>query len=296
MKEGTNKSKIIFITALVCIALCIPIGIILGRTLLGKNESNKTNNNVVNNTNENISNNTEDEIEINGVSYIRSEVVYDISVIDKKLNGFSLEDLNNVDVYGDEDWNNDSENLNRYDLLLGMSISNENYVKNLVKFVLLKMNVAKGELNKKYMNFKVSTNEFSNILNRFSKKNITENDLIGLTIENGNSIKCDAKECNIYNPFSVPTILLHSGNIILSKKLEDLTLKLGYVYFLGEDNFCKYYSDFSQTKLLKEINTNIDLTGSYKYCQDNYNSNEYTSVTFNFESNNLGGYRLLSIK
>lgn len=51
MKEETNKSKIIFITALVCIALCIPIGVLLGRTLLGKNESNKTNNNVVNKQN-----------------------------------------------------------------------------------------------------------------------------------------------------------------------------------------------------------------------------------------------------
>ena len=50
-ERGTNKSKVIFITALVCIALCIPIGIILGRTLLGKNESNKTNNNVVNKQN-----------------------------------------------------------------------------------------------------------------------------------------------------------------------------------------------------------------------------------------------------
>ena len=51
MEKGTKKGKIIFITALVCIALCIPIGIILGRTLLGKNESNKTNNNVVNKQN-----------------------------------------------------------------------------------------------------------------------------------------------------------------------------------------------------------------------------------------------------
>ena len=49
MEKETNKSKIIFITALVCIALCIPIGVILGRTLLGKND--KTNNNVVNNQN-----------------------------------------------------------------------------------------------------------------------------------------------------------------------------------------------------------------------------------------------------
>ena len=40
MKEETNKSKIIFITALVCIALCIPIGVLLGRTLLGKNDKN----------------------------------------------------------------------------------------------------------------------------------------------------------------------------------------------------------------------------------------------------------------
>lgn len=51
MEKETNKSKIIFITALVCIALCIPIGVLLGRTLLGKNESNKTNNNVVNKQN-----------------------------------------------------------------------------------------------------------------------------------------------------------------------------------------------------------------------------------------------------
>lgn len=49
MEKETNKSKIIFITALVCIALCIPIGIILGRTLLGKND--KTNNNFVNKQN-----------------------------------------------------------------------------------------------------------------------------------------------------------------------------------------------------------------------------------------------------
>ena len=49
MEKETNKSKIIFITALVCIALCIPIEIILGRTLLGKND--KTNNNVVNKQN-----------------------------------------------------------------------------------------------------------------------------------------------------------------------------------------------------------------------------------------------------
>lgn len=49
MKEETNKSKIIFITALVCIALCIPIGVLLGRTLLGKND--KTNNNAVNKQN-----------------------------------------------------------------------------------------------------------------------------------------------------------------------------------------------------------------------------------------------------
>ena len=49
MEKETNKSKIIFITALVCIVLCIPIGVLLGRTLLGKDESNKTNNNIVNN-------------------------------------------------------------------------------------------------------------------------------------------------------------------------------------------------------------------------------------------------------
>ena len=51
MEKETNKSKIIFITALICIVLCIPIGVLLGRTLLGKNESNKTNNNVVNKQN-----------------------------------------------------------------------------------------------------------------------------------------------------------------------------------------------------------------------------------------------------
>lgn len=58
MKEETNKSKIIFITALVCIALCIPIGVLLGRTLLGKND--KVNNNVVNNTQNIIDKNSDD--------------------------------------------------------------------------------------------------------------------------------------------------------------------------------------------------------------------------------------------
>ena len=55
MEKETNKSKIIFITALVCIALCIPIGIILGRTLLGKNDKNIFYNNQINNELENSS-------------------------------------------------------------------------------------------------------------------------------------------------------------------------------------------------------------------------------------------------
>lgn len=62
MKEETNKSKIIFITALVCIALCIPIGVLLGWTLLGKND--KTNNNVVNNTQNIIDKNSDDYKEV----------------------------------------------------------------------------------------------------------------------------------------------------------------------------------------------------------------------------------------
>ena len=69
MEKETNKSKIIFITALVCIALCIPIGVLLGRTLLGKNESNKTNNNVVNKQN---------IIDKNSNEYKEAEKVYNM--------------------------------------------------------------------------------------------------------------------------------------------------------------------------------------------------------------------------
>ncbi len=57
-EKKANNGKIIFITAIICIVLCIPIGIILGKTLLGKND--KTNTNVINNANKiNNANNTQ---------------------------------------------------------------------------------------------------------------------------------------------------------------------------------------------------------------------------------------------
>ena len=293
-EKKANNGKIIFITAIICIVLCIPIGIILGKTLLGKND--KTNTNEINNANNTQNIDSDEKILINGEYYFRSEVVSDINEIDDKLNGFSFDDLNNVDVYGDDGWNNDSQKLNRYDLLLRMSISDENYLYNLIKFVLLKMNVAKGQLNKKYMNFNISISELINILNRYSKITISKNDLDGFIITDGNSIKCDSKECNIYNPGSFPTVLLNSGNIIMSKKIQNTTVELGYVYFWGDDNSCKYYKNFKQTKLLKEIDTDVDILGLYTYCKNNYNSNEYTTIIFDFESNDLGGYRLSNIE
>ena len=92
MEKETNKSKIIFITALVCIALCIPIGVILGRTLLGKNESNKTNNNVVNKQNnltnkiDNVIDNTSNIINntINNTQNIDSDDLYEVENFDEK--------------------------------------------------------------------------------------------------------------------------------------------------------------------------------------------------------------------
>lgn len=92
MEKETNKSKIIFITALICIVLCIPIGVLLGRTLLGKNESNKTNNNVVNKKNnltnkiDNVIDNTLDIINntINNTQNIDSDDLYEVENFDEK--------------------------------------------------------------------------------------------------------------------------------------------------------------------------------------------------------------------
>ena len=111
MKEETKKGKIIFITALVCIALCIPIGIILGRTLLGKNESNKTNNNVVNKQN-NLTNgiidNTQnklDDIQNNKYEKITKEEV------DKIINKFAMIFFN-ISYTHDLYFNSSTHNLN----------------------------------------------------------------------------------------------------------------------------------------------------------------------------------------
>ena len=96
MKEETNKSKIIFITALVCIALCIPIGIILGRKLLGKNESNKTNNNVVNKQNIIDKNSNEYKEYINIVNILKenkevNNLIEEIKSLEKKATKLEYE-------------------------------------------------------------------------------------------------------------------------------------------------------------------------------------------------------------
>ena len=77
-----NKNEKLFIVAIVCIILCIPIGIIIGKSLINKNDT-------VNNVNEN--NVTENESVKLKYNYSESDIITDNSIVTSLLSNIGLD-------------------------------------------------------------------------------------------------------------------------------------------------------------------------------------------------------------
>lgn len=165
MKEGTNKSKIIFITALVCIALCIPIGIILGRTLLGRND--KTNNNVVNNT-QNI-------IDKNSNEYKEAEKVLNSFEKEFKISYKNLYNGNyNIKNISDEDKLKSVIKLMENDGLIKGSCEND---RDIITYD--KLNEYLNSFNSKVLNIESNVKYNEDKIKRLTKQ-YTNNEVISL--------------------------------------------------------------------------------------------------------------------
>lgn len=81
-----NKNEKLFIVAIVCIILCIPIGIIIGKSLINKNDT-------VNNVNENATENnvTENESVKLKYNYTESDIITDNSIVTSLLSNIGLD-------------------------------------------------------------------------------------------------------------------------------------------------------------------------------------------------------------
>lgn len=77
-----NKNEKLFIVAIVCIILCIPIGIIIGKSLINKNDT-------VNNVTEN--NVTENESVKLKYNYSESDIITDNSIVTSLLSNIGLD-------------------------------------------------------------------------------------------------------------------------------------------------------------------------------------------------------------
>ncbi len=90
-----NKNEKLFIVAIVCIILCIPIGIIIGKSLINKNDTvnNVTENNVTENVTENnvTENVTENESVKLKYNYSESDIITDNSIVTSLLSNIGLD-------------------------------------------------------------------------------------------------------------------------------------------------------------------------------------------------------------
>lgn len=86
-----NKNEKLFIVAIVCIILCIPIGIIIGKSLINKNDT-------VNNVNENVTENESVKLKYN---YSGSDIITDNSIVTSLLSNIGLDKEDEVqEKYG----------------------------------------------------------------------------------------------------------------------------------------------------------------------------------------------------
>ena len=251
MEKETNKSKIIFITALVCIALCIPIGVLLGRTLLGKND--KTNNNVVNNQN---------IIDKNSNEYKDAEKVLNSFENEFKISYKNLYNGNyNIKNISDEDKLKSVIKLMENDSLIKSSCEKDRDV------------IAYDKLNE-YLN---SFN--SKVLNIESNEKYNEDKIKGLTKQytNNEVISLDYYSITLKNnglDISMPCIetdkIKASDRIIKVEKENNNYIVYAKIFF-NNANFI--YKDYAGKDVIYEatiennfiVDDNLDKFDTYKY-------------------------------
>ena len=265
MEKETKKGKIIFTTALVCIALCIPIGIILGRTLLGKND--KTNNNVVNNT-QNI-------IDKNSNEYKEAE---------KVLNSFEKEfKISYKNLY------NGNYNIK--------NISDEDKLKSVIKFIendgLIKSSCENNRDIITYDKLNEYLNSFnSKVLNIESNEKYNEDKIKGLTKQytNNEVISLDYYSITLKNnglDISMPcteTDKIKASDRIIKVEKENNNYIVYAKIFFNNANFI--YKDYAGKNVIYEatiennfiVDDNLDKFDTYKYTFKIDNGN-YTFVS-----------------
>lgn len=251
MKEETNKSKIIFITALVCIALCIPIGVLLGRTLLGKND--KTNNNAVNKQN---------IIDKNSNEYKEAE---------KVLNSFEKEfKISYKNLY------NGNYNIK--------NISDEDKLKSVIKFMendgLIKSSCEKDRDIITYDKLNEYLNSFnSKVLNIESNEKYNEDKIKGLIKQytNNEVISLDYYSITLKNnglDISMPcteTDKIKASDRIIKVEKENNNYIVYAKIFFNNANFI--YKDYAGKNVIYEatiennfiVDNNLDKFDTYKY-------------------------------
>lgn len=264
MKEETNKSKIIFITALVCIALCIPIGVLLGRTLLGKND--KTNNNAVNKQN---------IIDKNSNEYKDAE---------KVLNSFEKEfKISYKNLY------NGNYNIK--------NISDEDKLKSVIKSMendgLIKSSCEKDRDVITYDKLNEYLNSFnSKVLNIESNEKYNEDKIKGLTKQytNNEVVSLDYYSVTLKNnglDISMPcteTDKIKASDRIIKVEKENNNYIIYAKIFFNNANFI--YKDYAGKDVIYEatiennfiVDDNLDKFDTYKYTFKIDNGN-YTFVS-----------------
>lgn len=104
-----NKNEKLFIVAIVCIILCIPIGIIIGKSLINKNDTvNNVNENATeNNVTENVTENESVKLKYN---YSESDIITDNSFVTSLLSNIGLDKEDEVQEHYGCTLNNSLQN------------------------------------------------------------------------------------------------------------------------------------------------------------------------------------------
>lgn len=252
MEKETKKGKIIFTTALVCIALCIPIGIILGRTLLGKND--KTNNNVVNNT-QNI-------IDKNSNEYKEAEKVLNSFEKEFKISYKNLYNGNyNIKNISDEDKLKSVINFMENDGLIKSSCENDREI-----ITYDKLNEYLNSFNSKVLNIE-SNEKYNEDKIKGLTKQYTNNEVISLDYY---SIALKNNGLDISMPCTETDKIKASDRIIKVEKENNNYIIYAKIFF-NNANFI--YKDYAGKDVIYEatiennfiVDDNLDKFDTYKY-------------------------------
>lgn len=251
MEKETNKSKIIFITALVCIALCIPIGIILGRTLLGKND--KTNNNVVNKQN---------IIDKNSNEYKEAEKVLKSFEKEFKISYKNLYNGNyNIKNISDEDKLKSVIKLMENDGLIKGSCENDRDVITYDKF-----NEYLNSFNSKVLNIESNEKYNEDIIKSLTKKYGSE----VYSLDYYYNIEFKNNGLDISMPCTETDKIKASDRIIKVEKENNNYIVYAKIFF-NNANFI--YKDYAGKDVIYEatiennfiVDDNLDKFDTYKY-------------------------------